>query len=153
MMAAAAFMVRPLPPYSSGISAARKPALVKRRDEFVRIGALAIERAPVFAGKIRAQRAHRLADRRELGGFRHDLTSARPLLTAITSRSTTRERKLTTVAVAPHLGAQGLAGKDRRGKAAGERDERCRIVSRRKFSARAWPATPKLPSPCMIGRG
>src|SRR5262249_24822206 len=39
--------------------------LGQRRDELGRIGALAVEPAPVFAGEIRAQRAHRLADRRD----------------------------------------------------------------------------------------
>src|SRR6185312_11695431 len=137
-----------------------KSRLGQCRDEFVRIGALAIERAPVFAGEVGTQRPHRFADRREIGamtGMRlvrgHDcirlkrtilhlsrlrgrsarearregacggkvcasleaagplptlprrrgrdfaayaLISARPLLMAITSRSTTRERKLTT---------------------------------------------------------
>ena len=34
----------------------------QRRDEFGRIGALAVERAPVFAGKLGAQRAHAVAD-------------------------------------------------------------------------------------------
>ena len=49
-----------------------------------------------FAGEIRAQRAHRFADRCEVGGLGHGRTAARPLLTAMPSRSTTRERKLTT---------------------------------------------------------
>src|SRR5262249_58445282 len=40
----------------------QKARLGERRHEFVRIGALAVELAPVFAGKIGAQRAHRLAD-------------------------------------------------------------------------------------------
>ena len=36
--------------------------LGQRRDEFGRIGALAVERAPVFAGELGAQRAHAVAD-------------------------------------------------------------------------------------------
>ena len=36
--------------------------LGQRRDEVGRIGALAVERAPVFAGKLGAQRAHAVAD-------------------------------------------------------------------------------------------
>ncbi len=78
--------------------------LGQRRDEFGRIAALAVERAPVLAGKFRAQRAHRFADRRVVVvmdvGFSHaadySAISARPLLIATTSRSTTRARKLTT---------------------------------------------------------
>ena len=73
-----------------------KAGLGQSGDEFFRIGALAIERPPIFAGKIRAQRAHRVADRRKVGAFGHGFTSARPLLMATTSRSTTRARKLTT---------------------------------------------------------
>ena len=68
MIAAAAVMVSPLPPYSSGISAARKPGVGERRDEFGRIGALAIERAPILAGELGAERANGLADLRELVG-------------------------------------------------------------------------------------
>ena len=73
-----------------------KSGLGQRRDEFLRVSALAVERAPIFAGKIRAERTHGLADRREVRGFHRHLTSARPLVMATTSRSTTRARKLTT---------------------------------------------------------
>ena len=74
-------------------------------DEFRRIAALPIERAPIFAGKGHAQAAHRFADRRIVVvmdvGVSHatdySAISARPLLIATTSRSTTRARKLTTV--------------------------------------------------------
>ena len=40
--------------------------LGQRRDELGRIGALAVELAPVFAGKAGAERAHRGPDRREI---------------------------------------------------------------------------------------
>ena len=73
-----------------------KTRLGQRGDEFARIGTLAIEPPPILAGEIGAQRPHRFADRCKIGGFGHDRTSARPLLIAITSRSTTRARKLTT---------------------------------------------------------
>ena len=43
-----------------------KAGLGQRVDELGRIGALAVELAPVFAGKVRAQRAHRLADAGDL---------------------------------------------------------------------------------------
>ena len=132
-------MVRPLPPYSSGISAARKPALVSACDELGRIGALAIDLAPVFAGEFRAQRAHRLADRRKLGVaggvFAHAVTSARPLFIATTLRSGTERAEAHDIAVAPHLGADGLARKHRRGKAPGERAHARADRSRRRFSA------------------
>src|SRR5262249_37794320 len=42
--------------------------LGQRRDELGRIGALAVERAPVFAGELGAERAHRFADLREVVG-------------------------------------------------------------------------------------
>src|SRR5580698_1430163 len=80
-----------------GNESGEKSGLGQRRDELFRIGSLTVDPAPVLAGKIRAQRTHRLADRSEVGAFDHGLTSARPLLTATTSRSTTRERKLTTL--------------------------------------------------------
>ena len=115
-----------------GDQGGEKAGLGQSGDEFFRIGAFAVELPPVFAGEIRAQRAHGIADRCEVGGFGHGVTSARPLLMATTSRSTTRARKLTSVAVAPHLGADGLAGKDRSGKAAGER---CRAAPDR---SRTW---------------
>ena len=74
--------------------------LRQRIDEVDRIGALAIEVAPVLAGEAGAQRPHRGADAGDLFGFArsgHQLAiSARPLLSATTSRSTTRARKLTT---------------------------------------------------------
>ena len=73
-----------------------KAGLGQCRDEFFRIRTLAIQPPPVFAWEIRAQRPYRLADRCEVGGFVHDVTSARPWLMATTSRSTTRARKLTT---------------------------------------------------------
>src|SRR5262249_25676538 len=74
----------------------------ERRHELAGIGALAIERPPVLARKIRAQGAHRLADLRDvraLAGSRaivHHLTSARPLFMATTLRYGTSARKLTT---------------------------------------------------------
>ena len=40
-----------------------KTGLGQRGDEFFRIGALAIEAAPIFAGKTRAQCPHRFTDR------------------------------------------------------------------------------------------
>ena len=72
-----------------------KASFGQRRDELGRIGALAIEPPPIFAGKIGAQCPHRFADRGEIGCVSHGRTSARPLLMAMTSRSTTRARKLT----------------------------------------------------------
>ena len=77
----------------------------QRGDEFGRIGALAVERAPIFAGKLGAQRAHAgfadvgvvgIVARLQLIVGTHTI-SARPLLIAITSRSTNRARKLTTL--------------------------------------------------------
>ena len=85
-----------------------KSGFGERRDELVRIGALAIEFAPILAGEICAERADRFADRRKLGAFIHDLTSARPLLTATTSRSTTRVRKLTT-APSRHISVRSVS--------------------------------------------
>ena len=74
--------------------------MVSACDELGRIGALAIDLAPVFAGEFRAQRPHRLADRRKLGfaggALAHALISARPLFIATTLRSGTSARKLTT---------------------------------------------------------
>src|SRR5262249_2742005 len=80
------------------------------RDELGRIATLAIEPAPEFALELCAKRADRGADFRETfgsigGGHRavpipvrphHITTFARPLFNAITSRSTTWARKLTT---------------------------------------------------------
>src|SRR3954453_13623345 len=74
----------------------------ERRDEFAWIATFAIEPPPIFAGKAGTEGAHRRADVGMIfGGLRpraHDaaLISARPLLSATTSRSTTRTRKLTT---------------------------------------------------------
>src|SRR6202142_1476526 len=73
----------------------------QRRDKIGRIGAFAVERAPVFARELGAQRAHAFADVGEVfrvdAAFTHELfTSARPGSSAITSRSITRARKLTT---------------------------------------------------------
>ena len=72
-----------------------KAGFGQRRDELGRIGALAIEPPPIFAGEIGAQCPHRFADRGEIGCVSHERTSARPLLMAMTSRSTARARKLT----------------------------------------------------------
>ena len=70
--------------------------LGQRFDECGGISALAIECAPVFAGEISAQRAHAVTDGGEIVGVvTHQFTSARPLLIATASRSTTRARKLT----------------------------------------------------------
>src|SRR5690349_19131018 len=100
-----------------------EPGFGQRRDELFRISALAIEAAPIFAGKIRAQRPHRFTDRREvlvagvlgrvyrhltLQTCNHSRSSARPLLTAITSRSTTRERKLT-IAPSRHISVRSVS--------------------------------------------
>ena len=75
--------------------------LGQRGDEVLRIGALAVERAPVFAGELGAQRAHALADVGVIDVacllMPHPTISARPLLIATTSRSTTRARKLATL--------------------------------------------------------
>ena len=102
------------------MSAARKPALVSACDELGRIGALAIDLAPVFAGEFRAQRPHRLADRRQArlvgGALAHALISARPLLIATTLRSGTERAEAHDIAVAPDFGADGFARKHRRGK-------------------------------------
>src|ERR1700690_1444991 len=81
----------------------------QRRDKIGRIGAFAVERAPVFARELGAQRAHAFADVGEFvrvgamfahGSFTSSIhlgaTWARPWSIAITSRSTTRARKLTT---------------------------------------------------------
>ena len=99
-IAAAAVRVKPAAAVFFRDQRGEKAGLGQRGDEFLRIGALAVERAPVFAGKFRAQRAHRLADVGEFAGRRvcsvTCFTSARPLLMAMTSRSTTRARKLTT---------------------------------------------------------
>ena len=82
MMYICAWQAAPLPPAactSSRIAAAAlivEPAaavffrnergeiagLGQRGDEFGRIGALAVERAPIFAGELGAQRAHAVAD-------------------------------------------------------------------------------------------
>src|SRR5262249_31570442 len=43
--------------------------LGERRDELGGIGALAVERAPIFAWVLGAERAYRLADLRELVGY------------------------------------------------------------------------------------
>src|SRR5262249_46855717 len=43
-----------------------KTRFSERRDEFGRIGALAVKRAPVFAGELGAKRANGLADLREV---------------------------------------------------------------------------------------
>src|SRR5258708_10212065 len=85
-----------------------KAGLGQGGDEFFRISALAIERPPILAGKTGAQRAHRLANRSEVGAFAHGFTSARPLLTAMTSRSTTLARKLTT-APSRHISVRSVS--------------------------------------------
>ena len=141
----------------------------QRRDELGRIGALAIELPPIFAGEIGAQCPHRFADRGEIGfAVRRRVRHRVPILVVAahragilifrTPRSANRDgrdkpgrddepmgacmvraylgaavvdgddvafhhagAKADDIAVAPHLGADGLAGEDRRGKAAGER--------------------------------
>src|SRR5262249_59557875 len=85
----------------------------RRRTNLGGVRVLASGLPPILAGEPGAQRAHRLADRGEVVGvvglsFGHRsglqrrkcrcgdyCTSARPLLSAITSRSTTRAQKLT----------------------------------------------------------
>ena len=118
MIAVAAVMVSPLPPYSSGIKRGEKARIGQGRDEFFRIGALAVEPAPIFAGEIRAQHPHRLADWCEVGGFIHDVTSARPWLMAITSRLDDPRTEAHDRAISPHLSSNGLTGKHRCGKPA-----------------------------------
>ena len=59
---AAARSGRPEPPYSSGISAPRKPAWVSAATNSVGIGLLGLELAPIGAGKALADLADRLAD-------------------------------------------------------------------------------------------
>ncbi len=61
-VAAAALNGNPRPPYSSGISAASKPALVSAAHEFGGIGFLVVELAPVAAGKIGADASHEIPD-------------------------------------------------------------------------------------------
>ena len=67
MMATAALMAEPAAAIFLRDQRGEKAGLGQRRDEFIRIGPLAIELAPIFAGKIGAQRAHGLADRCEVG--------------------------------------------------------------------------------------
>jgi hypothetical protein len=64
-----------------------EPCFGERRDEFAGIGALAIESAPVFAGKLGAERPHRLADLRELLGRLLHLSFSHLLQTASADRS------------------------------------------------------------------
>ena len=52
-IAVAAPSPRPEPPYSSGIRTERKPSSRQRSTNACGIGALAVERAPIFAGKSR----------------------------------------------------------------------------------------------------
>src|ERR1700732_1343532 len=85
MMALAATLLSPLPPYCSGIRTARKPDLGERRHEVRRIGALAVEAAPVFAREAGAQRAHRLADRRDILGARTHPQTSLAILTIMRS--------------------------------------------------------------------
>src|ERR1700722_9060362 len=130
----------------------KKSGLGQRLDECLRVSALAIEFAPVLAGKICAERADRFADRRKLGAFIHDLISARPLLTATTSRSTTRVRKLTT-GPSRHISVRRVSpGKTGAEKRQANDASFCVSYPHMVLST-AWPAMPKLPSPCMIGRG
>src|SRR5271169_6314325 len=75
--------------------------LGERVHKFGRIRTFAVERAPVFARKLGAQRAYGFPDVGELVGlgaaFAHrSVTSARPWSIAIASRSLSRARKLTT---------------------------------------------------------
>src|SRR6185312_16625110 len=50
-----------------GDEAAEESALGQCLDEVPRISPLAVERAPVLAGKARAERGHRLADLSDVG--------------------------------------------------------------------------------------
>src|SRR6202034_26829 len=135
-----------------GYERGKKAGFGQSGDEFFRIGALAIERPPIFAGKIGAQRADRFADRREIGAFRHGRTAARPLLTAITSRSTTRERKLTT-SPSRHISVRKVSpGKTGAENRAANATSFFGSYAQKVFST-ACAAVPKLPRPCMMGRG
>ena len=60
MIAAAARMVSPEPPYSIRDQRGQKPGLGQRGDEFGRIGALAVERAPIFTGETRSRARARI---------------------------------------------------------------------------------------------
>src|SRR5665213_2790917 len=75
----------------------------ERADEFSRISSFAIERPPIFAGKLGAQSAHRRADVGKVlmlgAALAHEpFTSARPLSITTASRSTAHARNLTTPA-------------------------------------------------------
>src|SRR5262249_1869645 len=72
-----------------------KARLRERRDEFGRIGALAVERAPIFAGELGAKRTNGLADLREVlvGGTKLGLGHLFPTaLTTISPRVGVRRR-------------------------------------------------------------
>ena len=121
-------MVRPLPPYSSGISTREEAGLGQRRRR-TRSDRRARGRACASTRRETARTA-RAPPRGSARGRRlaHAVTSARPLFIATTLRSGTSARKLDHVAVAPHLGADGLARKHRRREPAGERFHAAGIV-------------------------
>ena len=151
-----------------------KAGLGQRRDELRRIGALAVELAPVFAGKPGAERAHR---RR---GCRRGLPALSCPGSAPSIRSSVRKSRddnfditpsarsghcrarshrvrargpgsFTIAPVAPHFGADGLAWEDRRRIAAADGPRAGRDHDRRDIFRIPWHAMPKLASPCRIG--
>src|SRR5262249_39193688 len=85
-----------------------KASLRERRDEFSRIGALAVERAPVFAGKFGAERADGLADLREILVRGTELGLGHGFQTALTSVS--RRRGLRRTSGPPHPRAPAYTG-------------------------------------------
>src|SRR6185437_11418007 len=130
--------------------------LRERGNEFGRIASIAIVRAPIFAGKLGTQRAHRGADIGEVlvlrAAFTH-FTSARPLSITIRSRSITRARKLTTLRSSVPARQNSVRTVSPGNTGAEKRPDMAvnwAGSSPQIALSSAWPATPQAARPCRI---
>ena len=108
-MAAAAVMAEAAAAEFLGDERGEEPASVSAATNSVGIGALAVEPPPILAGKARAQRAHRFADRCEIGGVGHDRDLGAAVVDGDHVALDHAGAKAHDIAVAPHLGADGFA--------------------------------------------
>ena len=109
-----------------------KASLGQRLDEFRRIGALAIDLAPILAGEFRANRPHRLPDWRQLGlvgGARGHALDLGPAVAHRHDIALGNEcPEAYDIAIAPDFGADRLARKHRRREPPAHGGEAARIV-------------------------
>jgi len=153
MMTAASCNVRPLAAVGFRDECCEKARFRQGCDEIGRIGALAVELAPIFAGKLRTQAPDRRADLRVVGAdfgvvFRHLANhsgpSGRRYISSVTLYARSQFRAAIVdghyvalqhfgtetyrLPIAPHLGPDGLTRKYRCGKPSRNRGQSRRII-------------------------